>query len=116
LQERENAAAKTPVFGKKTDNTPQRKHTRPKASSSASPTVDASKFTKLGTMLTSSPSISSNIKSSKSSTASKSNTNKAASSSSTASGFDDDAWEVRDTKESGFDYDNWKIQNRDNED
>ncbi|KAF9191117.1 cytoskeletal protein binding protein [Haplosporangium sp. Z 11] len=110
LQERENATNRMPVFGAKKNDTPQRKNTRPKASTSAPKSVDMAEFTKIGTAL------SNTSKSSLSSSKGK-QTSKAAPSVSAADlAFDDDAWEVRDPKLLGFDYDNWKVQNRDNED
>jgi hypothetical protein len=86
--------------------------TRPKASTSAPKTIDASEFTKIGTALTNTP------KSSSSSSARKQNPSAAPKPTPSAAdlAFDDDAWEVRDPKLLGFDYDNWKVQNRDNED
>ncbi|KAG0002828.1 cytoskeletal protein binding protein [Entomortierella chlamydospora] len=109
LQERENAQNRTPVFGKKND-TPQRKNTRPKASTSAPKTIDASEFTKIGTALNNTPKSSVSFSKGKQPAASKPVTTAA------DLAFDDDAWEVRDPKLLAFDYDNWKIQNRDNED
>ncbi|KAF9360983.1 cytoskeletal protein binding protein [Mortierella sp. AD094] len=111
LQERENAQNRTPVFGKKND-TPQRKNTRPKASTSAPKTIDASEFTKIGTALNNTPKASASSSKGKQPAASKPATGAAAAD----LAFDDDAWEVRDPKVLAFDYDNWKIQNRDNED
>ncbi|KAF8924998.1 cytoskeletal protein binding protein [Dissophora ornata] len=111
LQERENATNRTPVFGKKKDE-PQRKNTRPKASTPAPKTIDVSEFTKIGTALSNTPKLSASSSKGKQSAASR----PAASTSAADLAFDDDAWEVRDPKLVGFDYDNWKVQNRDNED
>ncbi|KAG0222389.1 cytoskeletal protein binding protein [Actinomortierella wolfii] len=120
LQERENASNRTPVFGKKKDETPQRKVSRPKPSSSASASVDVSKFSKIGSMLASTPSSSSSTTSKKSSTSSKTSAPAQKNNPHTDPnlGFDDDAWEVREVMErtAKFDYDNWKVQNRENED
>ncbi|KAI1306540.1 cytoskeletal protein binding protein [Mortierella claussenii] len=115
LQERENATNtnRTPVFGKKKDE-PQRKNTRPKATTSAPKTIDASEFTKIGTALNNAPKLSSSSSASKSKQPAASKASGSASAANLA--FDDDAWEVRDPKLLAFDYDNWKVQNRDNED
>lgn len=83
--------------------------TRPKANNTAPKSIDASEFTKIGTLLTNSKSTGSSSKAKQTNPAPKP-TNAA------DLAFDDDAWEVRDPKLAGFDYDNWKIQNRDNED